>query len=521
MKRIISILVLVAILMMSLTGCSSTTQNKGSVSAADDEKLINEIVDYFMPITKIPRQSHHEEQISEYLFSWAKERGFNPVKDKENNVIFDVPGTSGMENAPMTILQAHMDMVIAVADGKTFDPQKDGITVINDGKVLKADGTSLGADDAIGIAMIFHIIENNKEHGPLRIIFTTNEEDGMTGAFALTADSVKGAKNVINIDSENSTEVTNSAAAGVIASFSLEPEVTSPSKNKALTITISGLLSGHSGVDIDKGHLNGIKAIGELLKLLETKNVDYELVGIEGGSANNAIPAKAATQIVINSSDENTVKEIIDGYLNNLKDKYGEIEKDLDLKVEDGQMPQYVLTSDVKKDVVKFVSEIHDGINTMSTKVEGLVESSSNLGLISIKASKEEKSTASAYIRSSSDDKLLELAYGQWILAKECNIDMDAKITSDPWPVKLDNKLLDKVKAAYQKETGEEIKVVQLHAGLETGTFSVLDPELDIVSIGPDIKNPHTINETCDLTTLPKVYRVVETVLKEVGKEAK
>jgi len=554
MKRIISFLLVVALITTCIAGCSSkktaeapstveettvvedTTEVEETVKAeetsaaiesantetekvTDNDAVINGIVDHFMPLTTIPRQSHHEEQISDYLYSWAEERGFAPVKDSANNIVFDVPGTEGMEDAPITILQGHMDMVIAVADGKSFDPQKDAITVINDGETLKADGTSLGADDGMGIAMILYAIENNKSHGPLRIIVTTNEEDGMTGAFALTTDSIGDAKYVINLDSENTKEVTNSSAAGVIVNFSYEPEKTAPQKTIPLEISVTGLASGHSGIDIDKGRINGIKMITAFLNLLDYDRVDFELASIEGGSANNAIPGKASTIIVIDAEDEAEVMTTVDNFKKVITMIYGGIEKDLEFKSATCTMPEAVFSKASRNDVLGFVGYTYDGLFTMSKQVAGLVESSSNLGLISMSANKEGKSTASAYIRSSDPENLEFLVNDQLDLAKECHFEATPTTTADPWPVKPDSKLLEMIKDAYLDITGTEITVVQLHAGLETGTFSKLNPDLDIVSIGIDVKDPHTINETCLLKTLPTTYGMLEKVLAQIGSE--
>jgi len=479
----------------------------------DDKAIIDGIVGHFMPLTEIPRQSHHEEKVSEYLFNWAKDKGFNPAKDAQNNVIFDVPASEGMENKPLAILQGHMDMVIAVADGKTFDPQKDGIKVINDGEKLTADGTSLGADDGIGIATALYLIENNKAHGPLRVIFTTNEEDGMTGAMNLDAKVTDAAKYVINLDYEYSNEACNSAAAGNTTNVSGIPEIRPAGKTLAMQLVIKGLLSGHSGIDINKGRLNGIKAMGQILKGIEDEKVDFELASFIGGSALNAIPAKASACIVIDPKDEETVRASVEKTTETLKKQYGEVEKDAQINVNKCETPANVLTDQAKNDVLKFVNGIFDGVNTMSDKVEGLVESSSNYGIISVIADDKKESTGGAYIRSSDATRLDELTEAQVKLAKDCNFEMTYKKTSDAWPVNPDSKIVALAKGAYKAETGDDLKVVQVHAGIECGTFAKLNPELDIIALGFDIKDPHTIKETLTLTTIPTTYRVIESVL--------
>ena len=238
-----------------------------------EHEIIDFVVDNFLQIAKVPRPSHHEEKISQFLMDWATNQGFNPVRDDYNNVMFEIPATKGMEDIPLGILQGHMDMVVAVAKGKDFDPLNDSITVIRDdvSGTLTANGTSLGSDDGIGLAIIMAVAQDKMSHGKLRIIITVDEEDGMTGAFHLSSSWLEGASFLINIDNEWSNQILVSTASGDSTKINKKVEYQNASGNKAIQVEISNLKGGHSGVEIDKGRLNGIIGLAKFLKELNTQ----------------------------------------------------------------------------------------------------------------------------------------------------------------------------------------------------------------------------------------------------------
>lgn len=482
-----------------------------TVMSEEDKAIADGVVDQFMPLTKIPRQSHKEEKVSEYLYKWASDRGFEAKQDDAKNVIFDVPATKGMENVPMTILQAHMDMVIAVEKGKQFNPDTDGITVINDGRKLTADGTSLGADDGIGVATILYLIENNKNHGPLRIIFTTNEEDGMTGVESLDVDIAEDVQYTINFDYEKSDETVISSAGGRTVNYSTIMDVEHPYLEEAVQIDVFGLLGGHSGIDIHRGRLNAIKAISHILHNIESESIPFELASITGGSAHNAIPTMASAVIVINPEDADKLLDNVMLTFDLLKYEYGEVEKGMEYNVAKCDMPDYVFSSKWKENAISFIYDMFDGVNSKYTS--DLIESSSNLGLVSFVADVKKEATATTFTRSAERDKLDLIVNSQLFVAGRCGFETHSGAVSDPWPADDNSKLLKAFETSYKKITGEEIKVIAVHAGLETGAFAKLNPYMDIISIGFDISDPHTVNETCNITTIPKTYKVVSDVL--------
>ena len=476
-----------------------------------DEEIINIVVDNFMEISKIPRPSHYEEKISNYLVNWAREKGFDASQDSFYNVMFNVPATKGMEDKPLGILQVHMDMVVAVADGKTFDKLNDSIKVIrNDIKgTLTADGTSLGADDGSGLAIVMAVAQGKMNHGPLRIIITSDEEDGMEGVLNINSSWLDGASYLINIDYEASNEVLVSTASGDNIQIQKNINYINATGNMAIKLEISNLKGGHSGVEIDTGRLNGVVALSNFIKGLD---VDYELSSFEGGTAMNAIPNKANTLLVINSNDKSKIEEKINKYCNELKNKYKDIESDIKCTITQSSEIPMVVSKEEKDNFIKYISEINDGVYTWSSDMEGLVESSSNLGVAKLN---KDGILLISMVRSSSPEKEKEICDKQLSLASLCGYQAKLIKSADAWKYDPNSKLLELTKKVYKEQNNEEIKVVAVHAGVECGTFKKIKPELDMISIGPDLKDGHTINETLYLDSIPKVWHLLEGILKD------
>ena len=479
-----------------------------------DSEIINIIVDNFIKISKIPRPSHHEEKISNYLMEWAKNQGFKPFQDKVNNVIFDVPASNGMEDKPLGMLQVHMDMVVAIQDGKMFDPLNDSINVIRDDLkgTLTSDGTSLGGDDGIGIAIIMAIVEGKLDHGPLRIIITVDEEDGMTGANNIDPKWFSDAKFLINIDNEMANEVLVSTASGNSFTINKRVDFFKSSGTLTLNICLSNLKGGHSGMEIDKGRLNGIIGLTNFLKELDKDDIFYELATIEGGTAPNAIPTKASATIVINNSDKDIIEEKLKKYSEYLNIKYQGIEEDIKCELGIADDLPKVVSREEKENIIKLVTEIIDGVYTMSKDIEDLVESSSNLGIIKLNKNGLE---LISLIRSSSIVKENEIVNKELTLAKECGYKTIIVKSTEAWPYNPNSKLVELTKKVYKEQNKEDIKVSATHAGLECGTFKKYKDDLDMISIGPNLTGGHTINETLWLKTIPITWHLLEGILKE------
>ena len=448
--------------------------------------------------------------------SWAEDQGLSPVQEDVYNVMFDVPATEGCETWPLCILQGHMDMVVAVEDGKDFDPLTDTITVIRDEKTntLSADGTSLGGDDGAGVAIIMAAAQGKMKHGPLRVLITVDEEDGMEGAFNMDVSWLDDAAFLINIDNESSDEVLVSTAAGDSVKVSKQVGLKDPAGDTPLVLTLTGLQGGHSGVEIGKGRMNGLIGMANFLKELENGGINFELAGFSGGTASNAIPAKAVCPIVVSAEDRAAVEELGARYLEEEKKVYAGIDDDMTLTVKDADALPQVISGEEKANLIRFLTEIIDGVHTWSADMEGLVESSSNLGLFSLEG---ENLSGGSFIRSSVAERETEILQAQIELAEKCGYQTETVKMADPWPYDPNSRLMKLANEIYLEQNGEEIVVAAVHAGLECGTFATLNPELDMISIGPDLADAHTVKETLYLNSIPKVWRLLEGILTRIG----
>lgn len=505
--------VLVSVLILML--CFGTSIGEGIPSAIDNAAIIEEVVEGMKLLAQVPRPSHHEEKISAFFMNWAKEQGFEPIQDEVLNVMFDVPATAGMEDKPLVILQAHMDMVAVYEIGKDFDPLNDPITIIwnKEENTLTADGTSLGADDGAGCSIAMAIAKGKMAHGPIRILLTTNEEDGMTGALHMQGEWLANATYLINLDDEASNEVLVSTASGDTTTVSIKPDFTAATGDLALNIELDDLNGGHSGEEIDKGHLNAIRALAAFLKDLDAQGIDFELATFSGGTAHNAIPATANCVIVIASDDEDSVKELADQHSSLLEEAYAGIEENIHLDVSRNETVPPVVQGNVRDHILQYLTEIIDGVYTMSADLEGLVESSSNLGVASLN---EDGFQAINTLRSSVSALRDEILNAQIQLAKECRMNVETVVSALPWTYEPDSRLLALACDIYRNQNGEEIDIVAAHAGLECGCFATLNPDLDMISIGPDLTDVHTTDETFHLDTLPKIWRLLEGILASV-----
>ncbi len=483
----------------------------GDAGSEEDEAVIDEFLGNFELLAAVPRQSKHEKEISDFLKGWVEEKGFEVKQNEANDLIFDVPATVGFENLPLTALQAHIDMVCVADEDKDFDPVHDPISIMVDREkgILTADGTTLGADDGAGVAMIMGIVEGGMDHGPLRVIFTTDEEVNMTGALALTAEDLEGVKYVINVDSEQSDTVTISSAAGATIVASAEPEQTETKNDKAVIIEIAGLLGGHSGIMIDQGRCNGIIALGEVLSGLYDVT-EPELAEFTGGIADNAIPSGASAVVMIPSGDEEKVLNYIKDEEAALQKKYEGIEEALEISLKEADAVREVFAESQTKGILDYLAGTIDGVYTMSEDMEGLVESSSNLGQIRLDMDGIE---IRHNPRSSDAGKLKEIEEHQAELTGKCGLSVEITEATKAWPVKTDSRLIPKITEVYLHNTGEEMKVAAIHAGLECGVFAELSEGIDIASIGPDVTGAHSPDETLYLDSIPKVWHLLEGVL--------
>ncbi len=466
------------------------------------------VLEYFEQISQIPRCSYEEQNISKFLYDFGVSLGLETIQDKALNVIIKKPGTKGFENAEPVILQGHMDMVCEKNEGTEHDFTKDPIKLRIDGDLLRATGTTLGADNGIAVAMIMEVLASDTiEHPPLEAIITTEEETGMGGVIGFEKKNVS-AKRLINIDSEEEGIFCTSCAGGVDAriKFKIEREENNLPKYKLM---INGLRGGHSGADIHLGRGNAIKYLGRLLNNLE----NYKLSYITGGSKINAIPREAYAIIATDNIEE--IKEVVEKEIA----KYNkELTMDnIGFSINEASYDT-VFIDDLRDKIIKTILLIPNAVQTMSFLVEDLVESSLSLGVL-----KEEENEVvfESAVRSSVETLKYEITDRVKVLSELVGANFEL---SDPYPgwEYNDKSVLQGIfRDVYTRVSGKEPEIGAIHAGLECGFFAekLTDTDgtdLDMISFGPDINNPHTPDENMSLSSVKRTWDFFLEVLKEL-----
>lgn len=468
----------------------------------------------FLKIAEIPRPSHHEERIAAYLLKWALDRDLKAEIDKLGQVIIDKPASSGCEGSPLVILQAHMDMVCVAAQGVAYEPLKDAIKVVNDGVSLRADGTSLGADDGIGIAMCLYILQDDSlRHGPIRAIFTVNEEDGMT-SMGIEPKYLDG-DYLINLDWETTGSLCNSCAGGDYFNYSHRADwQPAPAGFKAMHLSFTHLLGGHSGVGINKGHANALVSMALALRLLRQGGVDYRVAHFSGGQAKNAIPASCTAVIALAATDCKKAESLLERFHLEFLDAFGAIEKDCvwSVKVED-EAPERVLGVETGHALIDAMIAVPNNVHTMSPFIDGLVESSANLGVISLD---DDAIRFTVFARSSVAYQATLIGAACRVIAERCGYDLDAEGHVPGWAVNPNSKLVPIACQAYKELTGEDMIVEPVHAGVECGAFAEKNPRLDMIAIGPTLLDVHSPAESCNLADVKILTELLISILEKL-----
>lgn len=474
-----------------------------------NDEIIDGVIAEFAELAKIPRKSGHEEAVSNYLKSAFEKIGCQVVQDENLNIIADLPATEGYEKSKLTILQAHMDMVCVAAPGVVYDPLTDPIKLICDETILEADGTSLGADDGIGIAEILYIFKNMEEcHGPLRAIITVDEENGMTGAINLDKKYLLDADYLINCDSENFDELTVGSAGSVRITFkrSIKWEKTS---GKAYKISVHGLCGGHSGIEIGRGRGNAIRTLALLLLNLHKKGVKYQLAHIDGGKAVNSIP-RAAEAVIVTDADDIVIEECIADAERSFVDIYGNVETNAQFCVEAAELPEKVFDDDTTLNTLRLVAMLHTGVFSMSQVKSGLVETSANLGMMYIA---EDEIELLYFPRSAIDSSIVEILEVSEVQAALTGFIVEHGPIFPGWKENPKSVLAVIMNELFELQNGFSMQVETIHAGLECGWHFQKNPKLDIVSIGVTTIDIHSPEERLLLESIvPQVKLIVGTL---------
>lgn len=471
------------------------------------------VFQYFQEISNIPRGSGNEKGISDYLLNFGKELGLESIQDEALNVIIKKPGTPGYENAPTVIIQGHMDMVCEKNNGVEHDFEKDPLKLRIVDDYIYATDTTLGADNGIAVAYAMAILASNDiPHPPIEVLLTTDEETGMSGAMAIKKENLQG-KILINLDNEEEGYLLVSCAGGVRSTATLKVDEQEIGSKKLIKINISGLKGGHSGMDIIKERGNSNKILGRVLKGL-LREVKFNLVSLNGGSKNNAIPREAEAIIAVNPNDENTAIEVINNWNNIIENELRA--QDPGLKIEASITDIKTckeFTDESTKKVVDLLYIYPNGINSKSTEIEGLVESSTNLGVLTTKDGVVEFDSA---IRSSIPSLKEEIVLRSKTIVELLGGKFETTSDYPGWEYDPNSKVRDICQKVHKDMYGKEAKIVAIHAGVECGLFNEKLGNLDMISFGPNLYDVHTPDEHMSISSVKNCYEYLLGILKEI-----
>lgn len=466
---------------------------------------------YFNEISKIPHGSYNTKAISDYLAGVARDLGLEYIQEEVGNVIIKVPASAGYEDAAPILLQGHMDMVCTVEPGRDIDMTKEPIKMIIDGDWLTADGTTLGGDNGIAVAMMLALAESKEyAHPALECVFTVDEETGLEGAEAIDASKL-AARKMINLDSEEEGIITVSCAGGVSALVHL-PVVRESVHGMGYRVSVGGLQGGHSGSDINKELGNANMLMGRALYDLR-KKADFGLVKMAGGNVDNVICMACDAEIVVPSADKAAVEAAIAEVDAILKSEYKTSDPNVCVKVEALGEADYSATDAASTTrVLTYLMTAPYGIQNMSMDIEGLVETSLNLGTLKLE---ETEMTGLYALRSSlkSRQDYLEDQLSALVCALGGHVDYSLYYPA--WEFRKDSPLRDTCIKVYEKMYGSEPEVEAIHAGLECGLFAgKMGEDFDAVSIGPDMYGVHTSDEKLNIPSTQRVWEYLLEVLK-------
>jgi len=476
-----------------------------------------EVWGYFEEICSVPRPSKKEDQIIQYLVDFAKDYKLEYKKDRSGNLLIKKPAVSGKERLKTVVLQSHVDMVGEKNKDTEHNFEKDPIKPYIEGDWVKAEGTTLGADNGLGIAAQLAVLASGEiSHGPLECLFTVDEETGLTGAFALESGFFEG-KVLINLDSEDWGELFIGCAGGIdtTATFDFDREKV-PEDHQGFTIQVTGLNGGHSGDEIDKGLGNALKILNRFLWNI-SEDYDVRVSSFDGGRARNAIPREAEAHISINEDDVENVKHYFEAFEKNIKNELIVTEPGLQISLDEADLPGYVIDEDTQHDVLNSLYACPHGVHAWSQEIEDLVETSTNLAAIKTRENGSYFITTSQ--RSSVDSAKQDIASMVESVFRLGNAKVEHSAGYPGWQPNTESEVLKVTENAYKKLFNKNPEVKAIHAGLECGLFLQKYPYLDMISIGPTIKGAHTPEERASIETTREFWMLLIEVLRTIPEE--
>lgn len=466
---------------------------------------------FFHQITQIPRPSKKEERILNWLKSIATTHQLDYEQDQTGNLVLRKAATPGYENHPGVILQSHVDMVCEKNADTEFNFDTDAIQAYIDGDWVKARGTTLGADNGIGVAMALSVLTSNDlQHPAIECLFTVDEETGLTGAFALETGLLKG-EILINLDSEDDGEVFIGCAGGIgtRAEFEFRREAT-PAGHFAFKVEVSGLKGGHSGGDIHLGLANAIKLLAGYLGTLKEK-MPVRLASIQGGNLHNAIPREAGAVVVVPYSEKETIRVLLNVYLADIEAAYKNTEPGLKLNLESTEVPAQLIDKATTDRLIDALNACPHGVIAMSTDMPGLVETSTNLASVKISDNRILIVTSQRSMGEAGKKEIADTVYKVW---KDAGAEVEQNDGYPGWKPNLDSRILTITRTAYKTLFGQDPAIKAIHAGLECGLFLEKYPQLDMVSVGPQMYGVHSPDEKLSIASTQKSWQWLVEILK-------
>jgi len=468
---------------------------------------------HFDILAAIPRASTKEAAARHYVRGLAAELGLECVQDNAGNLVIRKPARPGREGAPRALLQGHLDMVCEKNEGTVHDFDVDPIKVVRDGDWLKADGTTLGSDNGVGVSAALAVMESNDiAHGPLEFVFTIDEESGLTGASAFPGGLLKS-KYFLNLDNEEKGTLCIGCSGGVKTTARRKVEFRPASAGSACRVKVSGLKGGHSGVDIHQGRGNALRIMGGVLQVLLDR-LPIEIAEVNGGSAQNAIPREAAALVVLpDTSRESKLKSLVATAEAGYKADLGGFDSGLQITVEKAERPGKVLEASDAKQTVALLASLPHGVLAMSPDVDGLVQTSTNLATVSTRGDVVEIVTSQ---RSAIESSMLSAARMVATVCGLAGFEVEHGGKYPGWKPEPNSDIVRKLQEVHKKLFGEPAKLIAMHAGLECGVIGEKYPGMQMVSFGPTIVDPHSPNERVQISSVESFWNYLRLVLESL-----
>ena len=471
---------------------------------------------HFAEIVNIPRPSHSEEKIRQYLVDFAVAHNIEHQVDEAGNVYMAKPATAGMEDRKGIVLQAHVDMVPQKNNDKVFDFEKDSIEAYIDGEWVTANGTTLGADNGIGMAAILAVMEDDTlVHGPIEALFTATEETGMEGAFGLKGDLLKG-DILLNLDSEDEGELYVGCAGGLDANIAIDYVAEPAAEGKeALQLSVKGCKGGHSGIQIICQRANANKLLFRLLRQLSAE-MSFDLAAVDGGGLRNAIPREALATILVEKGSVEAVKAAAKAMEATFVAEFADVEDSIAVAVESVAMPESVIPAPTARNLMAAVVACPNGVDKMSLAMEGLVQTSNNLARV---VSDGKQIRLQTLIRSSVRSEKEAVGDAIKALFEMAGGCVELSGAYDGWNPNMQSPILKAMLSSYEALYGVRPAIKAIHAGLECGIISTNYPALDMISFGPTIRYPHSPDEKVEIASVEKFYNFLTHTLANAPKK--